>query len=75
MKALISSTEPRETGYRVAEVAYDDQVFPVAETMWWVDFPADLNTQLVSQNGYWFDPTDNTIKPIPQDIPQDITEA
>ena len=71
MKALISSIESRQTGYRVAQVAYDDQTFPVAETMWWVDFPAELDAAQVPSDMYWFDPTDETIKP----IPQDITEA
>ena len=68
MKALISTLEPRQTGYRVAQVSYDDQVFPVAETMFWVDFPPELNAELVPQDFYWYDPTDETIKP------QDITE-
>jgi hypothetical protein len=68
MKALISTLEPRQTGYRVAQVSYDDQVFPVAETMFWVNFPSDLNVELVPQDLYWYDPSDETIKP------QDITE-
>ena len=68
MKALISTSEPRLTGYRVAETTYDDQVFPVAETMFWVDFPSNLDTVLVPQDFYWYDPSDETIKP------QDITE-
>jgi hypothetical protein len=68
MKALISTLEPRQTGYRVAQTSYDDQVFPVAESLFWVDFPSDLNAELVPQDFYWYDPTDETIKP------QDITE-
>jgi len=71
MKALISSIEPRKTGYRVAQVAYDDQTFPLAETMWWVDFPPELDAEQVPADAYWFDPSDETIKPM-QD---DITEA
>jgi len=63
MKALISTIEPRLTGYRIAQTAYDDQVFPVAETLFWVDFPSDLDTELVSQDFYWYDPSDQTIKP------------
>jgi hypothetical protein len=73
MKALISSIEPRKTGYRVAQVAYDDQTFPLAETMWWVDFPPELDAEQVPLDVYWFDPSDETIKSM-QD-PQDITEA
>jgi hypothetical protein len=69
MKALISTLEPRLTGYRVAQTSYDDQVFPVADTLFWVDFPSDLDTMLVPQDYYWYDPSDSTIKP------QDITEG
>jgi len=63
MKALISTIEPRLTGYRVVQTAYDEQVFPVAETLFWVDFPSDLDTELVPNNFYWYDPSDQTIKP------------
>jgi hypothetical protein len=73
MKALISTIEPRLTGYRVAETAYDDQVFPVADTLFWVDFPINLDTELVPQDYYWYDPSDETIKP--KNPPQDITEV
>ena len=73
MKALISSIEPRNTGYRVAQIVYDDQTFAVAETMWWVDFPPEFDAEQVPFDAYWFDPTDNTIKPNPQQ--PDITEA
>lgn len=68
MKALISTLEPRQTGYRVAQTSYDDQVFPVAQTMFWVDFPNDFDIELVTYDFYWYDPTDETIKP------QNITE-
>ena len=66
MKALISTSEPRLTGYRVAETIYDDQVFPVAETMFWIDFPPNLDLTLVPKDEYWYDPSDQTIKAIPQ---------
>ena len=65
MRALISTLESRQTGYRVAQTSDDDQVFPVAETMFWVDFPSGLNTELVLQDLYWYDPQDQTIKEIP----------
>jgi len=65
MKALISSIEPRFTGYRVAQVVYDDQTFPVAETMFWVDFPSNLDASLVPTDQYWYDPSDEIIKPFP----------
>jgi hypothetical protein len=73
MKALISTTEPRQTGYRVAEVVADGATFPVAETMFWVDFPSNLDPTLVPQDQYWYDPTDQTIKLIPQ--PEPLVEA
>jgi hypothetical protein len=69
MKALISTTEPRQTGYRVAEVVADGATFPVADTMFWTDFPSNLDPSLVPQDQYWYDPSDNTIKLIPQPDP------
>lgn len=68
MKALISPIEPREAGYRVAQVA--DNQFDVASPLFWVDCSND-----VKADQFWYDPSDETIKPNPQDIPQDITEA
>lgn len=67
MKALISSVEPRETGYRVAQVEPDANVFAVAEGLFWVDCADD-----VVQDSFWFDPQDQTIKPIvqPDPLPQ-----
>jgi hypothetical protein len=73
MKALISTLEPRQTGYRVAEVVADGATFPVAETMFWIDFPSNLDQTLVPLDQYWYDPTDQTIKLIPQ--PEPIVEA
>jgi hypothetical protein len=58
MKALISPIEPRETGYRVAEVA--QQSFEVAPPLFWVD----CATNVVADQ-FWYDPSDQTIKPIP----------
>ena len=64
MKALISTQEPRETGYRVAQVEQDSNIFAVASTLFWVDCADD-----VVQDQFWFDPTDQTIKPIPAPVP------
>ena len=61
MKALISPTEPKETGYRVAEVA--QQQFEVAEPLFWVSCAAN-----VVADQFWYDPADQTIKPIPQPV-------
>jgi len=69
MKALISTTETRQTGYRVAEVVADGATFPVAETLFWTDFPSNLDPALVPEDQYWYDPADQTIKLIPQPEP------
>ena len=61
MKALISSIEPRETGYRVAQVEEDDNIFPVAEpVMFWVNC-----TDNIIADKFWYDPLNESIKPIP----------
>jgi hypothetical protein len=61
MKALISTVEPRETGYRVAQVEPDENVFPVSEEMFWTDCPDDLKA-----DEKWYDPSDNSFKDFPQ---------
>lgn len=68
MKALISTIEPRETGYRVAQVEPDANIFAVAEGMFWVDCADD-----VIADAYWYDPTDENIKvvPVPEQPAQD----
>ena len=65
MQALISTIEPRETGYRVAQVEPDANVFAVAEAMFWAPCADD-----VVADQFWYDPTDQTIKPIPVPEPQ-----
>ena len=71
MKALISTIEPRETGYRVAQVEQDGNIFPVAEpAMFWVSCSND-----VVQDKFWYDPADQTIKAIPQPEPQPETST
>jgi hypothetical protein len=65
MKALISKLEPRETGYRVAQVVTDNSIFPVAEPdLFWVSCAND-----VVQDKFWYDPSDQTINAIPPYIP------
>lgn len=56
-KALISPLEPRETGYRVAEVAASS--FEVCLPFFWADCGDD-----VAADQFWFDPQDETFKPI-----------
>lgn len=50
MKALISTIEPRETGFRVAQVEPDDAIFDVAETLFWIDCPDNIVA-----DQYWYD--------------------
>ena len=59
MKALISTMEPREAGYRVAQVEQNENVFAVAEGMFWVDCADD-----VVADQFWYDPQDESIKPV-----------
>jgi hypothetical protein len=72
MKALISTLEPIETGYRVAQVS--EQSFDVTPQLFWVDCADDIVADM-----YWYDPTDSTIKlvPIPEVViqPQPISEG
>lgn len=69
MKALISTIEPRETGYRVAQVEPDGNIFPVADTMFWVDCADD-----VVADRFWYAPQDETIKPVPEPISGVVSE-
>jgi hypothetical protein len=62
MKALISTIEPRYTGYRVAQIVDDGIIFPVSDELFWFDCAAD-----VVADQYWYDPSDQTIKPNPTD--------
>lgn len=68
MKALISSIEPVESGYRVAQVEQDANIFPVAEGLFWVACADD-----VVADKFWYDPQDQTIKPVPQPEPIPFT--
>lgn len=58
MKALISPIEPRETGYRIAQVA--EQAFLIAEPLFWVDCADD-----VVADQFWYDPAEQAIKEVP----------
>lgn len=66
MKALISPNEEKNTGYRVAQV--EQQEFQVAEPLFWVSCANDVVADQV-----WYDPVDQTIKPIP--VPDTPVEA
>lgn len=60
MKALISSNEPVQSGYRVAQVEPNANVFAVAEGLFWVDCSEEI-----MQDDFWYDPQDQTFKPVP----------
>ena len=60
-EALISTIEPRETGYRVAQVVTEGETFPVSPELFWV---ACANDVVADQ--FWYDLSDQQIKPIPQ---------
>jgi len=59
-EALISTIEPRETGYRVAQVVPTGETFPVAPALFWTPCADD-----VVADQFWYDPSDQQIKPIP----------
>ena len=59
-EALISTIEPRETGYRVAQVVAQGETFPIAEAYFWTPCADD-----VVADQFWYDPSDQQIKPIP----------
>jgi len=58
-EALISPSEPVETGYRVAEVVNEGQTFEVGGCFW-----TPCADDVVADQ-FWYDTSDDTIKPIP----------
>ena len=69
MKALISTIEPIETGFRVAQVEPDNKTFPVADELFWVTCADN-----VVADQFWYDPSDQDIKPFPQPEPESEPE-
>jgi hypothetical protein len=69
MKALISINEPSQTGYRVAQVESDENIFSVAQNLFWVDCADD-----VVADQFWFDPSDQTIKTLPLSTPESVDQ-
>ncbi len=70
-KALISTIEPRELGYRVAQVEDEKNIFEVSNNLFWTDCAND-----VVADQFWYDPSDQLIKPFPvivEDAPAEIT--
>lgn len=56
--ALISPSEPRETGYRVAEVSA--QAFEVADPMFWVECDS-----AIAADSYWYASTTGEFHKLP----------
>jgi len=70
-KALISTIESRESGYRVAQVEQAENIFEVNPSLFWID--CDDN---VIADQFWYDPSDKLIKPFPievTDAPAELT--
>ena len=59
-QALISPNEPRESGYRVAQVVLDGQTFEVGSPLFWTPCADD-----VVADQFWYDPSDELIKANP----------
>lgn len=59
-KALISTVEPRESGYRVAQVEDAANTFEVGSGLFWVDCADN-----VVADQFWYDPSDELIKANP----------
>jgi hypothetical protein len=53
MKALIATNEPRETGYRVAQVD-PQETFKADMPLFWID----CSDEIVADH-YWFNPENN----------------
>jgi hypothetical protein len=63
MMALISTIEPRETGFRVAEVVSAGNIFPVAPAFKWHPCP-----DYVIVDQYWFDAVSGDFLEIPTPV-------
>lgn len=60
MKALIATNEPRETGYRVAEVA-PQETFHADMPLFWID----CSDEIVADR-YWFNPENSQFVKFPE---------
>ena len=68
-EALISPNEPRESGYRVAEVVDQGQTFEVGSPLFWTECADD-----VVADQFWYDPTDHLIKPFSTEVTDALAE-
>jgi len=64
--ALIAPMQPVQTGYRVAQVS--NETFDISTPFFWVNCADNV---LADQ--FWYDPSDQTIKPVP--VPDPPLEA
>jgi hypothetical protein len=67
-KALVCPNEPVQNGYRVAQVEPAENIFGVAEPLYWLD----CNDDVVADQWY-YDTTDKTIKEVPKPVVQPTT--
>lgn len=63
MKALISTGEPSGSGYRVAQVEQDGNIFPVASELFWVDCPDNTVA-----DRFWYDPNTESFVAFPEPV-------
>ena len=63
-KALISTVEPRESGYRVAQVEPDGQTFEVGAPLFWTPCADD-----VVADQFWYNPDIQLVIPNPPPPP------
>lgn len=58
-KALISSSEAVQSGFRVVQIVNEPDIFEVHDALFWVDCADDVVT-----NTFYYDPTSSSIIPI-----------
>jgi hypothetical protein len=68
MKALISPIEPRETGYRVAQI--DSNGFDVAQPFFWMECDDTIVADV-----YYYDPADQTFKEVPIPVVPEVVTS
>lgn len=59
-KALISPNEAAHGGYRVAQVEPEENIFPVADPLFWLDCADDVVADV-----FWYDPVNQQIISVP----------
>jgi len=66
-EALINPKEPRESGYRVAEVIDEGQTFEVGSPLFWTPCADD-----VVADQWYYNTEDKEIYPIPAPLPEPV---